>query len=173
MHRGHPCPRLIKPNQPTPTQRGITLASRMHCQNSSCPPHARSTSTLADVHGLQARSGNRLARDWKDTRRNFYGTDEGEPHLRPAMQHTISRCQPLWPPTITHLSQALRRFRCVLGLITVAVALLLLACCSCLPLIIFDSKRGKAKIRKKKGKGLIMEQQNIQYHIFLIMDMKN
>lgn len=42
----------------------------MHCQNSSCPPHARSTSTLADVHGLQARfiAENGRARDWKDTR---------------------------------------------------------------------------------------------------------
>ena len=115
MHRDAPritCPRLIKPNQPTPTQRGTKLASRMHCQNSSCPPHARSTSTLADVHGLQARFCGKRASTRLE--RYTYGTDEGE---RTWPSHTTYDLQmPITLATADNsplASQAMRRLRVV------------------------------------------------------------
>ena len=100
MHRDAPritCPRLIKPNQPTPTQRGTKLASRMHCQNSSYLAHptlARRPRSSSTVH-----AGNGRARDWKDTRPALTKASA----LGPAIQHTISKCQSLWPPPITRL----------------------------------------------------------------------
>ena len=102
-------PRCTEDNLPTPHQAQPTNTHA--ARNQAGITHALSKLLLPtprsfDVHARRrprssstVHAGNGRARDWKDTRTALTKASA----LGPAIQHTISKCQSLWPPPITHL----------------------------------------------------------------------
>ena len=111
-------PRCTEDNLPTPHQAQPTNTHA--ARNQAGITHALSklllpTPRSLDVHARRrprssstVHAGNGRARDWKDTRTALTKASA----LGPAIQHTISKCQSLWPPPITNRRNACLRVVC-------------------------------------------------------------